>query len=83
MLIWVRKFMDAGALPSKAADGFHYANVPSGKKFYVTLNITKKSPSSIGADIYTHDENGKVYTSVSGAEVTFSKQLNGLFVKAV
>jgi len=83
MLIWVRKFMGAGALPSKAADGLHYANVPSGKKFYVTLNITKKSPSSISADIYTHDENGRVYTSVSGAEVTFSKQLNGLFVKAV
>ncbi len=83
MLIWVRKFMDAGSLPSKAEDALHYENVPTDKKFYVTLNITKKAQSSICADIYTHDENGKVYTSVSGAEVTFSKQLNELFVKAV
>ena len=83
MLIWVRKFMDAGALPSKAAKAIHYDNVPLEKKFYVTLNINNKGQSSISADIYTHDENGKVYTSVNGAEVTFSKQLNNLFVKAV
>lgn len=34
------------------------------------------------ADITTHDEAGKIYTRVLGAEVTISKQLNQLFLKA-
>ena len=82
ILIWVRHFMDAGSLPSKAEDAIHFANVPVDRKFYVTLNIVKKSAASVTADIITHDEAGRIFTQVKGAEVTVSKQLNQLFVKA-
>ncbi|MBI9088117.1 MAG: SDR family NAD(P)-dependent oxidoreductase [Desulfobacterium sp.] len=82
ILVWVREFMDAGSLPSKAKDAVHFANVPVDRKFYVTLNIVKKSDASVTADIITHDKAGRIFTQVKGAEVTVSKQLNSLFVKA-
>ncbi len=82
VLIWVRHFMDAGSLPAKAEDAIHFANVPVDRKFYVTLKIVKRSDASVTADIITHDESGRIFTQVKGAEVTVSKQLNQLFVKA-
>ena len=82
MLIWVRHYFDAGSLPTKAQLGEHFALVPQGKKFFVSLDITGSSPAHAVADITTHDEDGRVYTSVKGAEVTISKELNSLFAKA-
>jgi len=82
MLIWVRHHFDAGSLPTKAQLGEHFARIPKNKKFFVSLDVTDSSPAHVVADITTHDEDGRVYTRVKGAEVTISKQLNSLFVKA-
>ncbi|MDM8536112.1 SDR family NAD(P)-dependent oxidoreductase [Desulfobacterales bacterium HSG17] len=75
MLIWVRHHFDAGSLPTKAELGEHFAQIPKGNKFFVSLDIKDSNPAHVKADITTHDENGKVYTRVKGAEVTVSKQL--------
>ena len=76
MLIWVRHYFDAGSLPSKAELGEHFAQIPKGNKFFVSLDIKDSNPAHVVADITTHDKDGKVYTRVKGAEVTISKQLN-------
>jgi len=81
MLVWVRQFCQAGSLPSRALLGEQFRPVPMGQKFYVSMDIKNNSPSSMVADITTHDESGKVFTRVFDAEVTVSKQLNQLFTQ--
>ena len=81
MLIWVRHHFNAGSLPTKATLGEHFAMIPQGKKFYVSLDVKSSNESQLVADIISHDENGNVYTRVEGAEVTISKQLNDLFAR--
>ncbi|MCP3927136.1 MAG: SDR family NAD(P)-dependent oxidoreductase [Desulfobacterales bacterium] len=82
MLIWVRKYFEAGSLPSSAKTGEQFEAIPEGKNFYVSLDIKNSSDSSMVADITSHDVDGKIYTRVLGAKVTISKQLNNLFQKA-
>lgn len=81
MLIWVRQYMGAGSLPTKAQEGIQFKPVPSGRKFYVSLDVKHSSETSMTADIITHDRDGSAYTWIKGAEVTISKQLNHLFYK--
>jgi polyketide-type polyunsaturated fatty acid synthase PfaA len=82
MLIWVRKYFEAGSLPAAAKTGEQFETLPEGIDFYVSLDILNSSESSMKANITSHDEKGKIYTRVLGAEVTISKQLNKLFQKA-
>jgi hypothetical protein len=83
MLIWVRHYCEAGSLPSSAQAGEQYRPIPSGHKFYVSLDVKTATQASMVADITTHDEAGKIYTRVLGAEVTISKQLNQLFAQKI
>ena len=83
MLIWVRHYCEAGSLPSSAQAGEQYRPIPSGHKFYVSLDVKATTQASMVADITTHDEAGKIYTRVLGAEVTISKQLNQLFAQKI
>jgi hypothetical protein len=83
MLIWVRHYCEAGSLPSSAQAGEQYRPIPSGHKFYVSLDVKTTTQASMVADITTHDEAGKIYTRVLGAEVTISKQLNQLFAQKI
>jgi hypothetical protein len=46
----------------------------------VSMEVKDSSDSKLAADIFTHDENGRLYARVLGAQVTISKQLNHLFV---
>lgn len=80
MLIWVRHFYDAGSLPLRCQHGEHYQDIPAGKTFYVSMEVTSSKDTKLVTDIISHDRNGKIYWRVFGAEVTISKQLNRLFV---
>ena len=82
MLVWARHFCDAGSLPAKAKKAEHYSSVPNGEHFYVSLDVVSNTATSLIADITAHDESGRVYSRVFGAEVTISKQLNQLFSTA-
>ena len=80
MLVWVRHYHQAASLPLCCASAEHFQNPLQGETFYVSLDVQSSSNSKLVAKIITHDANGKIYSRVSGAEVTISKQLNNLFI---
>ncbi len=82
MVIWARHFHDAGSLPLHTDRGEQFRPIPFGVTTYVTMEVKESSDSKLVADILTHDENGRLYARVLGAQVTISKQLNHLFVPA-
>ncbi len=82
MVIWARHFHDAGSLPLHTDRGEQFRPIPFGVTTYVTMEVKESSESKLVADILTHDENGRLYARVLGAQVTISKQLNHLFVPA-
>lgn len=82
MVIWARHFHDAGSLPLHTDRGEQFRPIPFGITTYVTMEVKESSESKLVADILTHDENGRLYARVLGAQVTISKQLNHLFVPA-
>ncbi len=83
MVIWVRHYCEAASLPSRAQTGEQYRPIPSGHKFYVSLDVKNSTQTSMVADIITHDEAGKIYTRLLDAEVTISKRLNQLFAQTI
>lgn len=83
MVIWARLFYAAGSLPLSAQSGEHYRCPAPGALFFVSLEVRSHSESSLVADIISHDENGKIYSRVTNAEVTISTQLNRLFTPAL
>jgi len=80
MVIWARHFHDAGSLPLFTERGEQFRPIPFGETTYVSMEVRESSSSKLVADIITHDENGRVYARVLGAQVTISEQLNHLFV---
>ena len=81
MLVWVRKTMDAGSLPLKIEGGEFFEKIPFNELFYVSLDVRESSSHKLIADLVSHDQDGKIYTRLIGAEVTISKQLNDKFRK--
>ena len=81
MLIWVRRFYQAGSLPTKCQKVEHFQNIPfnSEKTLYVSMEVQSSSETKLVANIISHDEEGNIYSRVFGSEVTISKQLNHLF----
>ncbi|MCB0035140.1 MAG: SDR family NAD(P)-dependent oxidoreductase, partial [Anaerolineales bacterium] len=80
MVIWARRFHDAGSLPLHTDRGEQFRPIPFDTTTYVSMEVKESSDSELVADILTHDENGRLYARVLGAKVTISKQLNHLFV---
>jgi NAD(P)-dependent dehydrogenase (short-subunit alcohol dehydrogenase family) len=83
LVIWARRFYNAGSLPLRAQAGTYYGSPCEGESFYVSLEVRSHSESGLVADIIAHDFDGKIYTRVDGAEVTISAQLNRLFTPAM
>ncbi|MFO7681677.1 MAG: SDR family NAD(P)-dependent oxidoreductase [Chloroflexota bacterium] len=83
MVIWARHFHEAGSLPLHTERGEQFRPIPFGVTTYVSMEVKDSSDSKLAADIFTHDENGRLYARVLGAQVTISKQLNHLFVPAI
>jgi len=83
MLIWAREFHDAGSLPSLAQNVEQFCPLPAAGRFYVSLEVRKRTKTSMTADVIAHDEAGTIYMQMLGAEVTMSKNLNTLFPSVV
>ncbi len=79
MGIYAKYHYGAGSLPLKSGSGEHYADVPWGAPFYVTLNIHKASSTGLLTTIIIHDAQGMVYMKVIESEITISKRLNEFF----
>lgn len=81
MGIYAKYHYGAGSLPLKAGGGEHYADVPWGAKFYVSLEVHTASETGLVTTLNIHDQNGKMYMRVTGGEITISKRLNDLFTR--
>lgn len=79
MGIYAKYHYGAGSLPLRSGGGYHYANVPMGGEFFVTLMIHKASETGLVTTLYLHDENGVLYQKVTESEITISANLNELF----
>jgi len=79
MLVWVRKQLGLGSLPSSTLAWTVYAEVPLDHPFYLSLNVTEQKGSAVSADIALIGADRKIYAQVSGVTVTSSAALNDLF----
>lgn len=79
--VWARRVYDAGSLPLSCKIGTHYRDTQPGDTFYVSMEVIEDNENTLVADIYTHDEQGRLYAHLSGAEITLSKSLNKLFLQ--
>ncbi|MBN3927937.1 SDR family NAD(P)-dependent oxidoreductase [Nostoc sp. NMS4] len=82
MLIWVRHFYQAACLPFKFEKGEHFQDIPSAKKFYISIEVLSSNSTNLKANIISHDIDGQVYSQVFDGEVIINKQLNSLFIPA-
>ncbi len=81
MVIWARQVYGAGSLPLACRWGEQFGTVPFDRTFYVSMEVASATEAGLVANILTHDERGRIYNRISGAEVTISKGLNPLFLQ--
>jgi len=81
MLVWVRKQLGMGSLPSKTLSWQVYREVMLGEAFYIDLKVVEQTASKLVADIALISENKQILAQVYSAEVTISENLNNLFIK--
>ena len=85
MLVWVKKQLGLGSLPSSTQTWTVYREVSVGERFYLQLKVIKssgkgKQRGSLVADIQFISENNEVLSELSSAKVTASANLNDLFL---
>ncbi|MCJ8295415.1 MAG: SDR family NAD(P)-dependent oxidoreductase, partial [Colwellia sp.] len=85
MLVWVKKQLGLGSLPSSTQSWTVYREVAVGERFYLQLNVVKssgkgKQRGSLVADIQMIDENMQLLSEIKSAKVTASANLNDLFL---
>ena len=85
MLVWVKKQLGLGSLPSSTQSWTVYREVAVGERFYLQLNVVKSSAKgkqrgSLVADIQMIDENMQLLSEIKSAKVTASANLNDLFL---
>ncbi|KGJ96020.1 SDR family NAD(P)-dependent oxidoreductase, partial [Colwellia psychrerythraea] len=88
MLVWVKKQLGLGSLPSSTQSWTVYREVAVGERFYLQLNVVKssgkgKQRGSLVADIQMIDENMQLLSEIKSAKVTASANLNDLFLPKV
>jgi hypothetical protein len=79
LVVWARHFHNAGSLPLQAGHGEQFRPIPFDEVTYVSMEVVDSSPTKLVANIFAHDEAGRIYNQVLNAEVTISPQLNHLF----
>jgi hypothetical protein len=82
MLVWVRKQLAMGSLPSSTRHWTTYRQVNEGEGFYLQLTVVEQSSSKMIADILLIGTDDKILAKVKSAEVTVSESLNDLFCKS-
>ncbi|MFT5701407.1 MAG: acyl transferase domain-containing protein [Desulforhopalus sp.] len=79
MLVWVRKHLGVGCLPSTTKAWTVYREVNVNEAFYLVLEVVEQSSSRVLANIRLVDAEKAVLAEIHGAEVTASTSLNELF----
>ena len=82
MLVWARAIHNAGSLPLKLARLEHFQAIPFDTSYLLDLRVQNHSSTALVADLDLVLDNGQVAARMLGAEVTLSKNLNALFLKA-
>lgn len=79
MLVWVRKQLSMGSLPSSTKSWTTYRQVQVNELFYLQLHVVEKSASKLIADISLINDDNKILAEIKSAEVTVSANLNNVF----
>jgi polyketide-type polyunsaturated fatty acid synthase PfaA len=86
MLVWVKKQLGLGSLPSSTERWAVYREVVLNERFFLKLNVVKsagkgKKRGSLIADIQFISEENEILSELNSAKVTASENLNDLFLK--
>jgi polyketide-type polyunsaturated fatty acid synthase PfaA len=82
LLVWVRKELGLGSLPTATAKWIVYQEVPVDLPFYLQLKVTaNKRNKKIIADVLLINADKQILATITGAQVTASESLNNLFLK--
>jgi hypothetical protein len=82
MLVWVRRYHQAGGMPLGASRVENYRRIMPGEQFFVSMEVQESSPSKLLARVIAHDEQGYIYMQVTGTDITISTRLNALFAQS-
>ena len=85
MLVWVKKELGLGSLPSSTQSWTVYREVMLNECFYLQLTVVKssgkvKQRGALTADMQLISEDNKVLSEIKSAKVTASANLNDLFL---
>jgi polyketide-type polyunsaturated fatty acid synthase PfaA len=85
MLVWAKKELGLGSLPSSTQSWTVYREVTLDECFYLELTVVKssgkgKQRGALTADIQLISENNEVLSEIRSAKVTASANLNDLFL---
>ncbi|KPU82329.1 hypothetical protein JI57_04175, partial [Psychromonas sp. PRT-SC03] len=82
LLVWVRKQLGLGSLPTATQHWQVYADVPLDTPFYLSLKVQEnKRNKKISADVLLIGKQKQVFASLTGVQVIANKSLNALFKK--
>jgi polyketide-type polyunsaturated fatty acid synthase PfaA len=84
LLVWVRKQLGLGSLPTATVKWTVYQEVPVDQPFYLQLSVTaNKRNKKVIADVQFISADKQILATITGAQVTASESLNDLFLKVV
>ncbi len=81
MLVWVRRQMGMGSLPSATQAWTVYGQPQIGESFYLSLAVVKETANTLIADIRLISADKQLLAEIKSAEVTASESLNTTFLK--
>ena len=81
LLIWSSLYRDVRGLPLKINQGIQYRQPAADATTFATMQVNHSSNHTLSADVFSHDRRGRIYTAVSGAEITLSPRLDSLFAR--
>ncbi|WP_028867194.1 type I polyketide synthase [Psychromonas arctica] len=79
LLVWTSKIMNAGSLPTSTQQWQLFRDVKVGEDFFIKLNIIKQSGQSVLGDVLLIDQENRIISKITAAEVTCSASLRDLF----
>lgn len=79
IVVWARDRYQAASLPLKIERDEFRRVIPMGQEFFITIVVVNHSATKLVANAIAHDRDGKIFSKMSGAEVTISKNLNDKF----
>ncbi len=65
--IWLHHFHQEICLPGQLGRYEQFAKTPCNEIFYVSCEVKDKTQSSVTADFFVHDKQGKIYSQLLGA----------------